>query len=499
MVRPSSTPSAVAREHDLVARLLVLGLAVHAPADLDVEHVDLAVGRARLAVGAEVDARCCARAWRRRRARRSSRPRGRCPSSRAAPRAHVSAGPSIGSAPAAVSSGVAEHRPLLGQHDERRARRGGGARQPVRGLEVAVAVGGRCELHGGGSHGSGSSPSGLTRQSTRPGEDIVRAHADRARQRLAGTGARAPRRRRCPPARMPPLRGGRPLKRWRWVGAFGPDAMACATRVVDRRRAGRVVGGVGRRATARAHAPPPASRCGWSPGTCAPPGSSCASTRPRASRSSRRTARSTSGPASRAASPCAGRCSAGRSRATAWSTTPRATTPATPPGAGRSASAPPSRARASPGTWSRASTTAEPSERTVWVDGTPHQVEPLAFADDLSAVGDLRCEPVAVRAHRERLLLLASEYEMPFGRFSGTLPLAGCIARGMGSDGAPPRCGGSLVQVDTRRRPMRRCPADRCVPPPGGTRRRAGAGPRHGRSSPRSPTRSPPASRGRSR
>ncbi len=33
-----------------------------------------------------------------------------------------------------------------------------------------------------------------------------------------------------PPGRMPLVRGGRPLKRWRWVGAFGPDAMACAAR-----------------------------------------------------------------------------------------------------------------------------------------------------------------------------------------------------------------------------------------------------------------------------
>ena len=31
-----------------------------------------------------------------------------------------------------------------------------------------------------------------------------------------------------PPARMPMWRGGRPLKRWTWVGAFGPDAMLCA-------------------------------------------------------------------------------------------------------------------------------------------------------------------------------------------------------------------------------------------------------------------------------
>src|SRR5215208_2354255 len=30
------------------------------------------------------------------------------------------------------------------------------------------------------------------------------------------------------------------------------------------------------------------------------------------------------------------------------------------------------------------------SERTVWVDGEPHEVEPLAFAEDLSAVGGLR-------------------------------------------------------------------------------------------------------------
>src|ERR687895_1365164 len=31
-----------------------------------------------------------------------------------------------------------------------------------------------------------------------------------------------------PPARMPLLRGGRPLKRWRYVGVYGPDLMLCA-------------------------------------------------------------------------------------------------------------------------------------------------------------------------------------------------------------------------------------------------------------------------------
>src|SRR3954454_14985040 len=31
-----------------------------------------------------------------------------------------------------------------------------------------------------------------------------------------------------PPRALPLLRGGRPLKRWRWVGCFGPDVMLCA-------------------------------------------------------------------------------------------------------------------------------------------------------------------------------------------------------------------------------------------------------------------------------
>src|SRR5215210_6963806 len=30
-----------------------------------------------------------------------------------------------------------------------------------------------------------------------------------------------------PPERMPAFRRGRPLKRWRYIGAYGPDVMAC--------------------------------------------------------------------------------------------------------------------------------------------------------------------------------------------------------------------------------------------------------------------------------
>ncbi len=45
--------------------------------------------------------------------------------------------------------GPAQHRPLLGQHDQSRAARGGFTREPVGGREVAVDVLGRVELNGG--------------------------------------------------------------------------------------------------------------------------------------------------------------------------------------------------------------------------------------------------------------------------------------------------------------------------------------------------------------
>jgi hypothetical protein len=67
------------------------------------------------------------------------------------------------------------------------------------------------------------------------------------------------------------------------------------------------------------------------------------------------------------------------------------------------------------------------SERTVWVDGEPHQLPPLGFADDLSRVGDLRFRAEATRVHRENLLVAATDYEQPFGTFTGELPVAGAI------------------------------------------------------------------------
>lgn len=67
------------------------------------------------------------------------------------------------------------------------------------------------------------------------------------------------------------------------------------------------------------------------------------------------------------------------------------------------------------------------SERTVWLDGVPHHVPALPFADDLSTVGDLAFTAEATRAHKENRLILATDYVQPFGSFAGTLPVAGAI------------------------------------------------------------------------
>lgn len=65
------------------------------------------------------------------------------------------------------------------------------------------------------------------------------------------------------------------------------------------------------------------------------------------------------------------------------------------------------------------------SERTVWVDGRPHEVS--ARAGD-----ELRFAPEAVRERHENLLLIRSSYRQPFGVFSGSLPGGLELAEGYG-------------------------------------------------------------------
>lgn len=81
--------------------------------------------------------------------------------------------------------------------------------------------------------------------------------------------------------------------------------------------------------------------------------------------------------------------------------------------------------------------TAEGSERSVWVDGTPAHVAPVLFADDLSAVtfddgSGLQFTSWGAREDRTNLLLLRSYYRQPFGVFTGTLPGGLRLAEGYG-------------------------------------------------------------------
>jgi hypothetical protein len=79
------------------------------------------------------------------------------------------------------------------------------------------------------------------------------------------------------------------------------------------------------------------------------------------------------------------------------------------------------------------------SERTVWVDGEPFEPGPVRFARDLSAVeltegGRLEFSewPGAVREERTNVLVLRSDYRQPFGTFAGELPGGIRLAEGYG-------------------------------------------------------------------
>ena len=74
----------------------------------------------------------------------------------------------------------------------------------------------------------------------------------------------------------------------------------------------------------------------------------------------------------------------------------------------------------------------ENSERTLWIDGEPREVEALEFADDLSRVGDLSFSAWATREENTNLLVMRSRYRQPFGTFEGELPGGLRLAEGYG-------------------------------------------------------------------
>ena len=72
------------------------------------------------------------------------------------------------------------------------------------------------------------------------------------------------------------------------------------------------------------------------------------------------------------------------------------------------------------------------SERTVWLDGEPREVPPQEFAADLSRVGDLHFRQWSVREARMNLVVMRNSYRQPFGEFSGELPCGARLAEGYG-------------------------------------------------------------------
>lgn len=76
------------------------------------------------------------------------------------------------------------------------------------------------------------------------------------------------------------------------------------------------------------------------------------------------------------------------------------------------------------------------SERTLWIDGEPRHVGPVAFIGDLSRITgdgvDLRFDEWSAREHSTNALVMRSRYRQPFGAFSGTLPGGIELAEGYG-------------------------------------------------------------------
>jgi Protein of unknown function (DUF2804) len=240
-----------------------------------------------------------------------------------------------------------------------------------------------------------------------------------------------------PPERMASWRAGRPLKRWRYVGVFGERVMACAgiVRIAGAQQAFWAVwdpvrGALAQRTrfgSGRIELPDGAVRvvdgdvlvelalepAGEPVEVLSPHGSSYIWTRKQPVRA--RGAVEVGGEHVAVDEPALVDDSAGyHARRTAWQWSA---------GAGRAADG-----RAVWWNLVRGVHDApRGSERTLWIDGAPTEVGPVAFADDLSEVRssdglDLRFAAEAERARSDRLLLVRSEYRQPFGAFAGTLP-----------------------------------------------------------------------------
>jgi len=237
---------------------------------------------------------------------------------------------------------------------------------------------------------------------------------------------------------MPPVRGGRPLKRWAWVGAFGEDVMLCvgSARVGPARVSWWAVwdraGGRLEERTARGRGgvavEPGRVRVegvmDLSVGDAAaievvsPHGAQYAWTRKRAPVPVSGTVTLGGRTIAVDAHGLVDESAGYHARRTAWRWSA---------GVGVAESG-------EPVAWNLVDglhDAPEASERTVWVGGEPREVGPVRF-DGLDGVAGLRFTREATRSRSENLLVMRSEYEQPFGTFAGELPGAGPLREGWG-------------------------------------------------------------------
>ena len=77
------------------------------------------------------------------------------------------------------------------------------------------------------------------------------------------------------------------------------------------------------------------------------------------------------------------------------------------------------------------------SERAIWIDGEDFEPGPVEIAEDLSSVrfeegGELRFSAWSERAERTNLVVIRSSYRQPFGTFEGELPGGSLLSEAIG-------------------------------------------------------------------
>jgi hypothetical protein len=229
-----------------------------------------------------------------------------------------------------------------------------------------------------------------------------------------------------PPARMPLLHRGRPLKSWHWVGVFGPELMLCvgAARVAGiPQRWWAVAEPDGTLHEGRGRRMPIELELGGDTGeaveVASPHGGSYIWTRKQATVPVRASVR-IAGHEQEVEGVAFIDDSAGyHARRTDWRWSA---------GIGRGTG----NERVAWNLVTGVHDAVEASERTVWVDGRAHEVGPVEFAADLSRVGGLSFEEWCAREDHTRRGPFRSDYRQPFGSFSGELPNGVRLAAGYG-------------------------------------------------------------------